>query len=157
VDEDRLYTATGVAELLASHGAIVEIVTSDLNLVPAALRTSHEFHYKVPQLMRLGVTTTIATCVQSIGAHTVTLANVLTHSTEQRSADAVVLATVRRPSTDLGTELDGKVAQLYVVGDALAPRQLFEAFYEGHRFARMVGRTDVPADMSEAPPNWEPI
>ncbi len=64
--------------------------------------------------------------------------------------DAVVLASTRTPQAALGKELAGRVAQLYVVGDALAPRDLRSATYEGHRFARMVGEENVPRTTGEA-------
>ena len=63
--------------------------------------------------------------------------------------DAVVLATSRRSTTTLGSELDGKVTQLFLAGDALAPRGLSEAFYEGQRFARYIGEPGAPNDFTD--------
>jgi pyruvate/2-oxoglutarate dehydrogenase complex dihydrolipoamide dehydrogenase (E3) component len=74
------------------------------------------------------------------------------HTGEERreAADAVVLATGRVPQDGLARALEGKVAQLFTVGDALAARMLAAATYEGHRFARLVGEAGAPADFAEA-------
>ena len=64
--------------------------------------------------------------------------------------DAVVLATGRMPVNELEAALDGRVAQLYTIGDALAPRMWAAATFEGHKFARLVGETNAAASVSEA-------
>jgi hypothetical protein len=58
--------------------------------------------------------------------------------------------TMRRSVGALARELDGKVGQLFSVGDALAPRMLAAATDEGHRFARMVGEPDAPRTFADA-------
>ena len=64
--------------------------------------------------------------------------------------DGVVLATMRKPESQLAADLQGKVGQLFTIGDALAPRMLFEATYEGQRFAPTIGEPDAPRTMSQA-------
>jgi hypothetical protein len=64
--------------------------------------------------------------------------------------DAVVLATMRRAHTRLASELANEVPRLFVIGDAMSPRYLFKATYEGQRFARLIGEPDAPRDMREA-------
>ena len=44
---------------------------------------------------------------------------------------------------------------LFPVGDALAARGLAEATFEGHRFARAIGKEGAPRNFTEA--LWEPI
>ena len=51
------------------------------------------------------------------------------------------------------------MAQVFQIGDALAPRGFFEATYEGHRFARFIGdegapRTAVEAIFHSSPAEW---
>ena len=65
-----------------------------------------------------------------------TLFNIFTN--EERIVEdvgAVVLVGSRKPEDTLFTELSGKVPVLKAIGDALSPRSLFEASYEGRRAA----------------------
>jgi len=52
--------------------------------------------------------------------------------------DAVVLATGVQPADALARELDGKVAEVYVIGDAKTPRLALEAIAEGAEVARRI-------------------
>lgn len=65
-------------------------------------------------------------------------------------ADAVILSTAREPVDGLARALDGKVAQLFTIGDALAARMLAAAVYEGQKFARAIGEPGAPATVAEA-------
>jgi hypothetical protein len=67
-----------------------------------------------------------------------------------RGIDAVVLSTGREPQSALAKALEGKVAQLYTVGDALAARPMATASYEGQKFARYIGDPDAPKTVGEA-------
>src|SRR5439155_14227277 len=87
--------------------------------------------------------------VKDIGEGIVTTFDVFTNEERTDPVDAVVLATARRSTTTLGKELEGKVKQLFLAGDALSPRGLSEAFYEGHRFARYIGDPGAPRDFTE--------
>ncbi len=64
--------------------------------------------------------------------------------------DAVVLATSRAAGNELELALNGKVAQLFVIGDAAAARMWAAATYEGHMFARAIGEPGAPANIGEA-------
>jgi hypothetical protein len=46
--------------------------------------------------------------------------------------------------------LEGKVAQLFTIGDALAVRPLATAAFEGQKFARLIGEPGAPKSVSEA-------
>ena len=149
LDEESWHTAAGIAEILASAGAQVEIVTrhpEPLN----SLYHEDEYKYVLPRLHKLNARLTTLTYVKEIGNHEVVLYNVITGEQERRRVDAIVLATMRNPVSWLLTELDGKVRQLFTIGDSSAPRGLFEATYEGQRFARLVAVEGAPRDMAEA-------
>ena len=62
----------------------------------------------------------------------------------------MVLATGRQCRDGLAAELEGKVAQLFTVGDALAVRPFATAAYEGQKFARLIGEPDAPRNVGEA-------
>jgi hypothetical protein len=66
-----------------------------------------------------------------------------------------VLATMREPVLGLERALAGSVDRVYVVGDALAPRGLREATYEGHRFGRVIGEPEMPPSVESV--LWEPM
>ncbi len=51
-------------------------------------------------------------------------------------ADSVVLATVSKPDNELAEQLEGKVAELYVIGDCAKPRRIQDAIHEGFRVGR---------------------
>ncbi|MFZ5652055.1 MAG: FAD-dependent oxidoreductase [Bacillota bacterium] len=53
-------------------------------------------------------------------------------------ADTVVLAVGARPVSELGAALDGKVPELYVIGDAAGPRKVTEAIREGFEVGRKI-------------------
>ena len=150
LDDEGLNTGFGIAELLAREGADVELVTRWMTPVENAIYTL-EFAFVIPILKNLGVTLTTQTYLKEIGERDVTAFDVFTN--EERTiagVDAVVLATMRRPHADLAAGLEGAVEQLFLIGDALAPRGFAEAAYEGHRFARFIGEEDAPATFAEA-------
>jgi hypothetical protein len=74
------------------------------------------------------------------------------HSEKERvvtGVDAVILATGREPQNALEKELDGKVAQLFSAGDALAPRFWLTAAYEGAKFARLIGEPNAATSIAD--------
>jgi len=64
--------------------------------------------------------------------------------------DGVVLVTGREPQDQLARALEGRVAQLFTIGDALAARPLAAASYEGQKFARLIGEPGAPATFAQA-------
>ena len=46
-------------------------------------------------------------------------------------ADTIVVAVGAKPNDALVKELDGKVPELYVIGDCLKPRRMINAIHEG--------------------------
>ena len=149
LDDEGLNTGPGIAQLLADGGAEVELVTRWF--APMALIFTMEWAFVIPQLKNAGVTISTGTYLKEIGADTVTAFDVFTsEEREIDGVDAVVLATMRRPEDALAAELEGKVGQLFPIGDALSPRMLAAATDEGHRFARMVGVPEAPRTFAEA-------
>lgn len=147
LDEEGINTAAGIAEILAADGARVRLVTRWLQ--PVQHMDAFEFVFVIPRLRNLGVELQTMRYVKEIGDGTVTTFDVFTNEERTDPVDAVVLATARGSAGTLGKELEGKFSQLFLVGDALAPRGLSEAFYEGHRFARYVGDEGAPQDFEE--------
>jgi pyruvate/2-oxoglutarate dehydrogenase complex dihydrolipoamide dehydrogenase (E3) component len=102
------------------------------------------------RLRSAGVKISATTYIKEIAKHTVTAYDV--YSEEERvikDVDAVVLSTGRVSLNGIEKELDGKVSQLFTIGDALAARMFAAASYEGHKFARYVGEPNAPSSVGE--------
>ncbi len=159
MDEEGINTGIGIAELLMRTGATVIHVSTR---TAAGFLPGGEAADLLTRLVASNVTFRSGVYLREIGDRRVTLTALVRDSarllrgqlvsgTETlEDVDAVVLASTRTPEAALGRELAGRVGQLYVVGDALAPRDLRSATYEGHRFARMVGEENVPRTIGEA-------
>jgi hypothetical protein len=126
--------------LLARTGADVEYLTPGFSPVSVRLIDTQDAPFIMKRLHDAGVRISPTTYITSIEEGRLRVYNV--HSLEERVIDnvaAVVLSTGRLPLNDLEHELEGKVGQFFVIGDALAPRFLSNASYEGQKFARLIG------------------
>jgi dimethylamine/trimethylamine dehydrogenase len=150
LDAEGLQTGVGIAELLAVNGAEVEFVSPGFSpLGPRVIATQHT-HHIMTRLRAAGVTMTQTSYIRSIGDREVTLVDSYTGD-ERTVADvaAVVLATSRVPANALEMHLEGKVAQLFTIGDAASPRMFAAPSYEGHKFARYIGEPGAPESIGE--------
>jgi hypothetical protein len=148
VDEEGLHAGAGVAELLAIGGAQVELVTSALHAARSLAGLFGEAPLIAERLRQAGVTVTTGAAVTAIGERSVSLSK--NGRMEERAVDAVVLACSRLAAPTIEASLVGRVAQVYVIGDALAPRSLAAATYEGQRFARLIGTPGAPPTTDHA-------
>ena len=149
LDEEGHHASAGVAEVLAGAGTQVELATRALQPL-AQLVYSMELGLILQRLREAGVRITTGVYVGEIREGAVTLYDVVTGEKEERRFDAVVLATMRRQQSTLASDLEGRVPQLLVVGDAAAARGLVEATSEAHRFARTIGEPGAPRSLTEA-------
>ena len=150
-DGEGMHASAGVAELLARGGAEVLYVTAGFSPLSPRLVDNFEARAVVQRLKAAGVQFVPTTWVRRIGERAVTLYDI--HTDEERvleDVDAVVLSTGRVPLDGLARELEGRVAQLFTIGDALAARPLAAASYEGQKFARLVGEPGAPTTICEA-------
>ena len=150
VDGEGLHASSGTAELLARAGAEVTYVTAGFSPLSPRLVDNFEGRFIVQRLKAAGVRFAPTTWIRSIGEGEVTLYDVHTGVERREPADAVVLVTGREPQDGLARALEGKVAQLFTIGDALAARPLAAASYEGQMFARLIGEPGAPATVCEA-------
>lgn len=150
LDDEGLNTGVGIAELLAGEGAAVEIVTR-WPQVAHNLAATLEQQAILPALRDLGVSFRPQTYVRSIGAKEVALYDVVTQRDDPPvGIDAVVLCTLRMPRATLADALEGRVNQVFPIGDALSSRDHGAAFYEGALFAHMIGEPGAPRTFTEA-------
>jgi 2,4-dienoyl-CoA reductase-like NADH-dependent reductase (Old Yellow Enzyme family) len=149
-DNEGYHAGTGLAEMFAAGGAEVQFVTANYSPVSARHTISWEERYIVPRMKRAGVRLRPSTWLKAITPGAVTLYDIHTGETWDEPADAVILATAREPVDGLARALEGKVAQLFTIGDALAARMLAAAPYEGQKFARLIGEANAPATIGAA-------
>ncbi|MBO0727771.1 MAG: FAD-dependent oxidoreductase, partial [Acidimicrobiaceae bacterium] len=151
LDGEGLHTSVGIAEVLASAGADVEYMTPGFSPVSHSLVFNAEWELVLQRLRAVGVTFTPATYVKSIREHEVLVYDVF--NKEERAVfgvDAVVLSTGRVPQNAIAKALEGRIDQLYSIGDALSARPLAAAAYEGQQFARYIGDSHAPKTVAEA-------
>jgi 2,4-dienoyl-CoA reductase-like NADH-dependent reductase (Old Yellow Enzyme family)/NADPH-dependent 2,4-dienoyl-CoA reductase/sulfur reductase-like enzyme len=147
VDDEGYHTGCGIAEMLAKSGCDVVYVARKM-VVGASLGLA--IGHVSTRLRLAGVKIVTGHMATAITEGTVTLYEAMTgaESVEQ-GVDHVVLTTCRDAVDDLSEALEGKIPYIYLIGDALAPRGLREATYEGHRFGRLIGDPEMPASVSE--------
>ncbi len=150
VDGEGYHASTGLAEMLASAGSQVLYVTAGFTPISQRVADSFEGRHVIQRMKQAGVNFAPATWVRRIERDAVVLYDVHTGVERREPADGVVLATGRVPQDSLARALEGRVAQLFTIGDALSARMFAAATFEGHRFARLIGEPDAPASFAEA-------
>jgi len=92
----------------------------------------------LPRAVRAGVRWQPNTTVVAIGDHEVTVANVLSYAVETVPVDNVVIRTHGVANDALYCDLQGDVAEIVRVGDAVVPRLADRAIYDGHLAGRAI-------------------
>jgi len=147
-DADGYYVAPGVAELLAREGFEVSLVTTFDVVSPVSDQTLEGDMLRA-HLHRAGVSVRTSTTIAGIDAGSVTGPD--RHSEPWSAAcDGIVLVTQQAPQDTLYVELAtdppklavAGISGLYCIGDAVAPRMISEAIFDGHRLAREIDQED---------------
>ena len=108
---------------------MLEEIASDL--------VAHLKHYLSQRLAEKGVTILTSTTVKELGKGYV-LAEDTSGVRRIDGFDVIVLAVGSTPDDRIAKGLEGKVPELYVIGDASQPREALEAVYEGGQVALKV-------------------
>jgi hypothetical protein len=136
IDGDGTMTALTVAEELASRGAPVTLACRSgapghavigISLVPARRR-----------LAALGVRQLAFHDLAGVCAGEAELTDLLNAAAVTVAADHVVAVSDRRADDDLYHQLAGRVGQVLLAGDAMAPRQAIDAIRDGRQAARAI-------------------
>ena len=143
-DTDGYYVAPGVAEMLAADGFEVTVVTVFDVLSPVSDQTLEGDMLRA-HLHRAGVSVRHGTTVTGIST-----ASVTGHDRYGKpwsaACDGVVLVTqqasldtlYRDLASDQAALTAAGISGLYRIGDAVAPRMISEAIFDGHRLAREI-------------------
>jgi mycofactocin system FadH/OYE family oxidoreductase 2 len=138
VDELGFHQATSTAELLADRGCAVEIVTPGMVVgQDLGITLDMETWWMKATAKRIAQTTdTMVTAVAEgdDGGAVVALQQHTTGRDDERRVDWVVCATPPQPADALWRALrDQGLAEVYRVGDCVAPRRAHAAVIEGER------------------------
>ena len=142
-DDDHYYMGGVLAELLATAGASVTLVTPSAYLSEWT-RNTLEQHAIHARLASLGVEIVLNHAVEAVSRDGVTTACVYSGVRSEIGADATVLVTCLEPQDGLWRALkareaewaDNGIRSVRVIGDAEAPAPIAWAVYAGHRYAR---------------------
>jgi 2,4-dienoyl-CoA reductase-like NADH-dependent reductase (Old Yellow Enzyme family) len=128
--------AVAVAEYLVDRGHTVAIFTRLPQAAPA-LVASRDHGPTIKRLRRKGVTIHTSRELLTIVEDRATFRDVHTDETHDfEPADAIVLVTGQRARDGLAFALQDAGIEVSVVGDALAPRNIFSAVWDGEMAAR---------------------
>ncbi len=132
IDETGGHGTLSVAELLASEGRSVEIITEDW-YVGRDLVATHDFVGWMQRVLARGVAMTTHTSVARIEPGQVIATDRFAAGERAIPADVVVLGTYDRPAQELYYALKGRVPRLYRAGDCVSPRRIEHAITEGRQ------------------------
>jgi len=137
VDDVHTQEALSTAELLLSQGKRVEVISPLFYVGQDVGVTSIAPLYR--RLFTAGVVLTPGTELRAVEGSSVIVANVYS-GLERRieGVDTVVLAAGSRSTDALYRALKGHVAELYAVGDCVAPRGVHPALLDATRIARAI-------------------
>ncbi|ABW13114.1 NADH:flavin oxidoreductase/NADH oxidase [Parafrankia sp. EAN1pec] len=138
VDDTGDRQAFITAEYLRQRRHAVHVV-SQYPQLGHAFADGHDLPFAFGQLRRSGVTFTPNVEVNAIDGDTVTLTDVFTGEASQLpDVDGVVLILGNTANDLLARELDGAGLDIHLVGDAQAPRRIFNAIWEADTAARTI-------------------
>jgi len=142
IDYDGHQRASATAEYLAIQGKSVHMITASL-FIGAELGPTQDLYLTRQRLLQKGVTFTPDIAVMEVageaGAKVIKGFNVYSNAWDEWGPfDSIVLAMGQRVEDSLYQSLKGKVSELYRVGDAVAPRKVDMAIWEGHRIGREI-------------------
>ncbi len=134
LDDEHHIQGLNVAELLATQGKQVEVVTRELEVGKHAepiTRTS-----TLRRVHTLGVKLSPTTWAKAITPDSITLYNIFSSIEVTRPVDTVVLCCNIAPDTATYRELAEKHASVRPIGDCTGPHRLEQATFDGHLAAR---------------------
>ncbi|HNN14859.1 MAG TPA: FAD-dependent oxidoreductase, partial [Anaerolineales bacterium] len=139
-DDDHYYMGGVLADLLATNGCEVTLVTPAPTISAWAEYTlERDRIYK--RLLSLNVTLLPFHALASFSPTSATVSHVITSAESTLACDAIVVVTDRIPNDALYHELkpalaDGRLKSLRIIGDAEAPNIIAQAVFSGHLAAR---------------------
>jgi dimethylamine/trimethylamine dehydrogenase len=128
-DDDHYYLGGALAELLASEGRSVTLVTPAALVSEWTVNTMEQRRIH-KRLVESGVEILTAQDLAAVEAGRAQLVSTFTGRIHDAPLDSLVVVTARLPNDELAQEL-GATA----IGDALAPGTIASAVWDGRRYA----------------------
>ena len=142
LDDDGTRYAAGVTEVLLDRGCEVELVSRWPTLFPTTLTTLDMAHL-YGRLLGKGLEYRLNVWAAGIDGTRVTLFNLYTGAQDViDGVDTVVLAIGPSANDGLYHALKGELADVFRIGDCVAPRKLDHAIYEGELAGRELWSPD---------------
>ena len=137
LDDTGTYLPLGLAEVLGEGGVEVEVL-SRFPVIGDQLAGTQDLPWLLPRLAKLDVRLSPNHFIESIDGHRVDVYETLTRRHRQLDdIDTVVLSMLRSPDDALFRDLrSAATIPTHCIGDAVAPRSVAEAIYEGEKLAR---------------------
>lgn len=137
LDEEAHIKAPGLAEILASQGKEVHLLTRGLYAGMGVDPTS--LTAVLPRLKEQGVNVRPLNFIKEISGNTVVALDLLSFQEENlENINTVVLVTGGKSNLDLYEAVKERVPEAYCIGDCLSPRKADAAIYDGHRIGRQI-------------------
>ena len=141
-DDDHYYLGGVIAELLATEGCDVTLVTPAAHVSQWTTNTLEVARIR-KRVIRAGVDVRTNTALTAVGPGEVGTACVFTGDEGSLAADSVVMVTARLPHDGLYQDLLGRqpdwadagLLSVRAIGDAWAPATIAAAVWSGHRYA----------------------
>ena len=130
LDDDGTRAAAGVVELLLDQGREVELVSRFATLFPLSTNPA-DAAFLPARLVQKGLRWRLYSWALGVEGGTVTLVDLLGGGEETVEADTVVLALPAVADAALYHELKAASRSVHRIGDAVAPRRIDHALYEG--------------------------
>ena len=139
-DDDHYYMGGVLAELLATNGCEVTLMTP-APTISAWTEYTLEQDRIYKRLLSLNVTLLPHHVLASFSPTTATVTHTITNAEATLACDAIVMVTDRIPNDSLYHELkpalaDGRLKSLRIIGDAEAPNIIAQSVFSGHLAAR---------------------
>ena len=149
-DDDHYYMGGVLAELLATNGADVTLITPSAYVSDWTNNTLEQIAIH-PRLVEVGVEIVLNRGVTEIYPDHVISNCVYTDRTQKFEADAVVIVAARQEVNGVYNDLkdreadwaDAGIKSVKIIGDANAPGPIAWATYAGHRYARELDGEDI--------------
>ena len=137
LDDTGTYLPLGLAELLGQRGAAVEVL-SRFPVIGDQVAGTQDLPWLLPRLAKLDVRLSPNHFIETIDGSQVDVYETLTRRHRQvEGVETVVLAMLRSPDDALFRRLsDVGTVPTHCIGDAVAPRSVAEAIYEGEKLGR---------------------
>ena len=137
LDDTGTYLPLGLAELLGNGGVEVEVL-SRFPVIGDQIAGTQDLPWLLPRLGALDVRLSPNHFIEAIHGSDVDVYETLTRRARQVEAvDTVVLSMLRSPQDALFRALqESATLPTHCIGDAVAPRSVAEAIYEGEKLGR---------------------